>query len=143
MNRNISCLASSVFRFFLCGFALITAQIGLTDSRSLLYLVASKNDGYLLTWMMVAMAIVGIFDVLMNDIHTDFIKWDFVQNWRHFGFSALAFCYVAQIFVAQKSVSSPGLTAYYIWNALAIMLIVFIDANQRSKNSIQCSHVCN
>lgn len=136
VNRNtVMCWASSVLRLFLCGLALISGSIGLTDSRSLAYLAAGSDDGRTLTIGLMALAAVGVVDVLLNDIVHPALRCATTMNLRHFGYLAMAFCYVAQLFVAHAVVRSPGLSAYYLWNAGAIMFVAFWDASLRSKDA--------
>lgn len=143
MGRNVvMCWTNSMFRLFLCGLALISGSIGLTDPRSLAFLAAGTNHGYQLTLALMAFAAVGMVDVLINDMLPDSMRWSRVLAWRHFGYCGMAFCYVAQLFITQETVRSPGLTAYYLWNVGAIMFVAFWDANLRAKDAA-CKLVCN
>jgi hypothetical protein len=144
MKRDIvMCWASSVLRMFMCGLALISGYIALAEPRSLAFLAAARSsDGYNLTLALSAFAIVGLLDVVINDLLPDQVQWATSRNLRHFGYCSMAFCYIAQLFVAHAAVRSPGLTAYYLWNAGTIMFVVFWDANLRSKDAT-CKLACN
>lgn len=53
----------------------------------------------------------------------------------------MAFCYVAQLYVAYTHFRSTGLLIYYLWNAVFIVFISFVDAHQRSRDAT-CVVIC-
>jgi hypothetical protein len=68
--------------------------------------------------------------------------WRVAVRQRHFILAAMAFCYVAQLYVAFLYLRSSGLLIHYLWNVFAIMAVAFFDAHQRSKDA-SCEIVCN
>lgn len=143
---QLVCWGNSLFRVFACGLAMLAWFLGVFDERSLFAIVASTDDGHKLLWLMLIFGSIGLIDAVVND-WSHWLRhrfgFDHTRAYRHFGLCGLAFCYIAQIFVSLLHVKSPGLTAYFIWNAVLIVAFAFIDAHQRSKDALPCSHVCN
>ena len=134
--------AGSIFRIYMGGNAIVAWYVALTDPRSLLHLVASTTEGVVLIWLLLIVGCAALLDALINDLLPQRFHWRPALRQRHFIFAALAFCYVAQLYLAFFNLRSAGLLLYYIWNAGMIMLVVFIDAHQRSKDAT-CVIVCN
>jgi hypothetical protein len=67
--------------------------------------------------------------------------WRRARRERHFILTALAFCYVAQLYLAFYNFRSTGLLLYYLWNASMIMFVAFLDAHQRAKEGA-CAIPC-
>jgi urea transporter len=127
--------SGTISRIFLFGLALILGSVGLTDSRSLFSLVASTDQGFILMWVMIILGVVGVIDVLINDLMPQQFKWRCAHTHRHFLLALMAFCYVAQVYVANSHVKSIGLVIYLLWNAVSLMLVAFVDAHKRSKDA--------
>lgn len=134
--------AGSVFRMYVGGNAIVTWYVAMTDPRSLMYLVASTRDGAILIWALMAVGAIAVLDAVINDFLPDRFHWRVALRQRHYILVAMAFCYIAQLYVEFNSLRSGGLLAYYLWNALTIMLVAFIDAHQRSQDAQQCA-ICN
>ena len=134
--------AGSVFRMYVGGNAIVTWYVAMTDPRSLMHLVASTRDGAVLIWMLMVVGAAALLDAVVNDFLSDRFHWRIGRRQRHYILAALAFCYIAQLYVEFFNLRSGGLLAYYLWNAATIMFIAFIDAHQRNKDN-QCSTVCN
>ncbi|NDP60091.1 MAG: hypothetical protein GZ090_12135 [Oxalobacteraceae bacterium] len=114
----------------------------MTDPRSLMHLVASTGEGAVLLWLLMALGVSIWIDAVINDLLPHRFHWRPALRQRHFILAAMAFCYVAQLYVAFFNLQSVGLLLYYIWNAAMIMAVAFIDARQRSKDA-SCVIVCN
>lgn len=135
MNNQTAYWGSSLLRVFLCGISIIDSYIGLTDSHSLFYLVASTGEGAVLMLLLVLLASIGMLDVLVNDCCQHKCRLQLIHDWRHFGFSSIAFCHVAMIFVAHEKFRSPFLTIYFLWLAVAMVMVALLDSNQRFQRS--------
>ncbi len=142
-KKQLVCWGSSLFRLFACGLAVLAWYLGMSDDRSLFAMLASTDGGHKVLWLMLLFGSIGVFDVVVNDWLPHQFGFEKTRTHRHFGLCALAFCYIAQIFIAFLHVKSPGLTAYFLWNAILIVAFAFIDAHQRYKDALPCSHVCN
>ncbi|HEY0662785.1 MAG TPA: hypothetical protein VGD21_15860 [Lysobacter sp.] len=143
MNLNPQvCLASSVFRVYVCGLAVVMWFLGFTEPRSMFALVARIEEGATILWLMLLFGSVGLFDVLANDVLRGAMRCHSTRQNRHFGFSALAFCYTVLVLIAYLQVKSPGLAAYALWNAILVIAFALIDAHQRSKD-LTCLQMCN
>lgn len=136
------CVGSALFRVYVCGIAIMTWYIGLREPRSLYALIALTDEGYVLLWATLVCATVGLFDVFINDTTALPVRIEWLRTHRHFGFSSLAFCYVAELFIAVLKLASPGLAVFCLWNALLVVTFSLIDAHQRSKEAT-CLQACN
>ena len=132
--------AGSVFRVYMGGSAIVTWYIAMAEPRSLLHMVASTGQGAALIWMLMLVGLAALLDAIINDFMPPRFHWQAALHQRHFILAAMAFCYVAQLYVAFFGVRSTGLLLYYLWNAITIMAIAFVDAHRRSKDA-QCA--CN
>ncbi len=135
--------AGSVFRVYMGGISIVTWYIATTDARSLMYMVASSDQGAALVWLLMAVGVAALLDAVINDFLPDRFHWRVAIRQRHFILTAMAFCYVAQLYVAFYNLRSTGLLLYYLWNAAAIMFVAFIDAHQRLKDATTCATACN
>lgn len=134
--------AGSVFRMYMGGNAIVTWFIAMTDPRSLMHSVAATAEGAALIWLLMMVGAAAILDAVINDLLPQRFRWRVALRQRHFILAAMAFCYVAQLYVAFFNLRSTGLLLYYLWNAGMIMLAAFLDAHQRSKDA-SCVIVCN
>jgi protein-S-isoprenylcysteine O-methyltransferase Ste14 len=143
MNPNQVCIASVLFRIYLCGLAVVTWFTAMHESRSMGALVAQTSEGYLLMWAMLACGVVGLLDVIVNETSLGrMLPFESARTYRHFGYAGLAFCYVAQLFIAVLKLASVGLATYCLWNALFSVAFALFDAHQRSKET-PCLQPCN
>jgi hypothetical protein len=133
--------AGSIFRTYMGGNAIVTWYIGMTDPRSLMHLVASTGEGAVVLWLLMLFGAAALLDAVINDFLPERFHWRIALRQRHFILAAMAFCYVAHLYVAVFSLRSTGLLLHYLWSALTIMAVAFIDAHQRSKDA-QCA-TCN
>lgn len=134
--------SGSLFRLYMSGTALITGYIAFNDPRSLMFLLATITEGAILVWLLMLIGIVGVVDAVINDFMSEHFQIKITLHHRHFILAAMAFCYVAQLFVAFYHLRSTGLLFYYLWNAITLMVVAFIDAHQRSKDA-SCVIICN
>ena len=142
LPQSAASRAGSVFRIYMGGNAIVTWYVAMTDARSLMHLVASTHEGATLVWMLMAFGAAAVIDAVVNDVLPRRWHWRVALRQRHFILAAMAFCYVAQLYVAFFNLRSTGLLLYYLWNAGMIMLAAFLDAHQRSKDAT-CVIVCN
>lgn len=133
--------ATSLFRIYLGGAAVATWLIAMTDTRSLLHVVGSTSEGAALAWLTMLVGLAALLDGVVNDILPARFCWRAAVRQRHFILATMAFCYVAQLYVAFFNLRSTGLLIYYLWNAGAIMALAFFDAHQRSKEAL-CVIIC-
>lgn len=135
-------LAGCVFRIYLGGNAIITCCVGLTEGRSLIHMAAASSEGGALIWLLMGLGGAAILDAVINDLLPRRFHWRVALRQRHFILAAMAFCYVAQLYVAFYNLGSSGLLMYYLWNAGMIMLAAYLDAHQRLKDA-SCAIACN
>lgn len=134
--------ASTVFRIYVGGNAMVTWYVAMTDPRSLMHMVASTRNGAILIWLLMGVGLAALLDAVINDVLPTRFHWRPGRRQRHYILAALAFCYIAQLYVEFFNMRSGGLLAYYLWNAATIMTIAFIDAHQRNQDA-QCSTIYN
>ena len=134
--------SGTAFRIYMGGNAIVTWYIAMTDARSLMHVVASSGEGAALVWLLMILGACAVVDAVVNDVAPARFHWRIALRQRHFILTAMAFCYVAQLYVAFYSFRSTALLFYYLWNAGMIMLAAFLDAHQRSKDA-SCAIVCN
>ena len=134
--------AGSVFRVYMGGNAMVNWYMALYEPRSLMHLVASTSEGEALIWLLLFVGLAALLDALINDFMPSRFHWRVALRQRHFILTAMAFCYVAQLYVAFLYLRSSGLLIHYLWNVAAIMAVAFFDAQQRSKDA-SCVIVCN
>ncbi len=134
--------AGSVFRVYMGGSAIVAWLMAIDAPGSAAHQVAATGEGAALVWLLMLVGVAALIDAVVNDFLPDRFHWRVALRQRHFILSAMAFCYIAQLYVAFFSMRSTGLLLYYLWNAGAIMFIAFIDAHQRSKDST-CVIICS
>lgn len=99
--------------------------------------------GEVLLVLLLLVGCIGLVDVLINDVLPSRFQWDMARRERHYLLAAMAFCYVAQMFVSYKNVTESGLIFYYLLNAFSLMVFAAFDAQERSKGekwSANCSN---
>lgn len=130
-------------RLYAGGDAIVSWYNAFSDSRSRLSQIAQTQDGGALIWIMGFVGVLIVLDVLMNDwtparirIGDSFINvnWKRAFKYRHFLFVALAFCYVAQPFVAERAGYGVSLLVYFYWQSFQSITLAFFDAKQRSRS---------
>lgn len=134
--------AGSLFRIYMGGNAIVSWYIAMTDPRSLMSLVTLTGEGAALIWLLMFVGAAALVDGIVNDLLPARFHWRCAVRQRHFILAALAFCYVAQLYVAFFKLRSTGLLMYYLWNAAAIIAVAFFDAHQRSRDA-KCVIACN
>lgn len=140
-QRQAAHRSGSAFRIYMGGNAIVSWYIAMTDARALMHVVASSEEGAALVWLLMVLGACAMVDAIVNDLAPARFHWRVALRQRHFILTAMAFCYVAQLYVAFYSFRSTGLLLYYLWNASMIMLAAFLDAHQRSRDS--CAIHCN
>lgn len=134
--------AGSLFRISMGGNAIVSWYLAMFEPRSIMHLVAARVEGAALIWLLALVGAAAVVDGLVNDLLPARFHWYIALRQRHFILAFMAFCYVAQLYIAFFQVSSTGLLIYYLWNAITIMAVAFFDANQRSKDA-SCVIVCS
>lgn len=134
--------AGSTFRLYMGGIAISTWFLAMYEPRSMVGLVAASQAGRVLAWCLLTIGIAVFIDAFVNDFLPERFHWKAAMRQRHFLLCSLAFCYVSQLYVVYSSLQSHVLMAYYLWNAFTIMLINFVDAQQRAKDAL-CLITCN
>lgn len=124
------------------GSAILNGFLAHYESRSLMHLVASFPEGAVLISILTLVGVAVLMDALINDFLPARFDWAAAVRLRHFLLAALAFCYVAQLYVVFQYLRSPGLLIHYLWSAGAIIAVAFFDAHQRSKDAT-CVIACN
>ena len=134
--------AASIFRIYMGGSAVLSWYMAMFEQRSLAHLVASRPEGAALIWLLMIVGVAAVIDALINDLLPQRFHWRVALRQRHFILTVMAFCYVAQLYVAFFYLRSSGLLFHYLWNVVMIMAVAFFDAHQRSKDA-SCVIVCN
>ncbi len=134
--------AGSVFRMYVGGNALVSAYMALFEARSLMHWVASTVEGAVLITLLAIVGAAALLDAVINDFMPVRFNWHIAVRQRHFILAVMAFCYMAQLYVAFLYLRSYGLLIQYLWNVFAIMAVAFFDAHQRSKDA-SCVIVTN
>ena len=132
----------ALFRLALGGDAITSWYYGTNDPHAALYAVTRYSDGATLLWAMALIGAVLVVDVLLNDWtpnqvtlfkHTFHITWRRTLRYRHWLFAALAFCYAAQPFVAERSGHAVSLLWFFYWHCFINIAVAFLDAKLRSR----------
>ena len=134
--------AGSIFRMYMGGNAMVNAYLAIFEPRSLMFWVASTAEGAALIFLLAIVGCAALLDAVINDFMPDRFHWRVAVRQRHFILAAMAFCYVAQLYVAFLYLRSTWLLINYLWNVGAIMAVAFFDAHQRSKDA-SCVIVTN
>jgi hypothetical protein len=133
---------TAILRTHMGVIALISWALAMTDARSLAYLIASQREGLLIAGLTGIVGAVALLDAVINDLLPVRFHWRSALQQRHFIILALSFCYGAQYYVASNTTNSTVLLLYYLWNAILLMCVAFVDAHQRSKDAT-CVIVCS
>lgn len=132
-----NCAAAVLYRLTMCSLAAVLWLIAEFDSRSLMAQFAQHDYGALLAAATGILGIIGMFDVLINDVLNERFHWRPAYRHRHLILVGLAFCYIAQVYIASSFFKSIGLNLFASWNAVSLLSLAFIDATQRSKEMTQ------
>jgi hypothetical protein len=135
MNRRLSDYALTLLRMYMGGNAVVTWHNAISEPQSLIALSTRTSDGLMLVWLLGIVGALMAIDVIINDVMPKRYIWSKALKNRHFLFSALAFCYVSQLFVGVMAHQGVALLIYYIWNASIIMVASFLDAKKRSRDA--------
>lgn len=144
MNRRLPDHTLSLFRFVLAGNAVVSWHSSMVDPGSRLFKVGQYADGNLLLWLMALFALAIMFDTVLNDWSSDVIKfgrrtvnlhWRRAFSRRHYLLVGLACCYWAQPYVASRASRPVESLSYFIWAGFTVLIVAFLDAKQRSRDS--------
>lgn len=129
-------------RLAMGGGAIVSWYYGMSDPAAGLYAVGRYHEGATLLWLMALIGGVVVLDVLINDWSPSYLrigKWRIELSWhrtfryRHYLFAALAFCYAAQPFVADRTGHSVSLLLFFYWHSFLNIAVAFLDAKLRSR----------
>lgn len=142
--RRLSDYAMPLLRLFAGGDAINSWYNSMFTPGSGLFRIGMTQDGAALLWGLGLCGALLIIDVLVNDLtpeHVWFgkrvyrITWPRAFRCRHLLFVALAFCYAAQPYVADRAGSTVSLTGYFYWKAAQCIMLAFFDAKLRSRST--------
>lgn len=105
------------------------------EPRAMMAQFAEHGAGGFLCALIGLLGVIGMVDVLINDFLPDRFTWRVARKQRHFVLVALAFCYIASLYVSLDTVKSTGLSLFYTWNAVSLLSLAFVDAYTRNKDS--------
>jgi hypothetical protein len=114
----------------------ITAEI---EPRSMTAQFAVSGAGGFMCALTGLLGLIGMVDVLINDFLPDRYQWRTARKNRHFVLVAIAFCYIASLYVSLETVKSTALSLFYTWNAISLLSLAFVDAYTRNKESANAS----
>lgn len=135
MNRRLSDYALTLLRLYMGGNAVVTWYNAMSEPQSLIAMTTRTPDGKMLLWLLGIVGAMMAIDVIINDVLPSRFVWSRALKNRHYLFSALAFCYVSQLFVGAMSHQGLALLIYYVWNASIVMVASFLDAKKRSRDA--------
>ncbi len=127
---------------YMGGNAIVSGYIAASDASSLIRRAMSTSEGALLVWMLMALGLCAVIDAVINDLLPHRFHWRAALRQRHFILTAMAFCYLAQLYIAFCNDRTTGLIIYYLWNAAIIVFAAYLDAHQRYKDAL-CATACN
>lgn len=141
MNSSSNCPSAVLYRLSMCSLGLVLWIIAEIEPRSMTAQFADSRAGGFLIAMTGILGIIGMIDVLINDILPERFTWAYARTHRHFVLVALAFCYIASLYTSLDTVKSAGLSLFYCWNAVSLLSLAFVDAYSRSKESTNASPI--
>lgn len=130
-------------RLYAGGDAIVSWYNSINDPHSHLFRIGLTRDGSVLLWIMAIVGAAVVLDVLLNDWTPKVLRigrlcyplrWRRAFHQRHLLFVALAFCYAAQPYVAEKGGYGVSLLIFFYWNSFQNIAIAFFDARQRSRS---------
>jgi hypothetical protein len=139
MHKLTSASISTLFRCFLFGLGILAWFIGLVEPASLLRVISANREGNILLFLLALCSVIGMFDLAVNDLHSGPDRFRLTKVNRQYGLSFIAFLYSVLSAYSITFTNFSGLTLYFLWNVLAIMAFVFIDAYQRGKDGLKCN----
>lgn len=124
------------------GSAMVTWYMAMFEPRSMVHLVATAGQGAALFWLLLVVGAAALADAIINDFLPPRYHWRVAVRQRHMILAAMAFCYIAMLYVAFLHLRSSGLLIQFLWNVSTIMAVAFFDAHQRSKDA-SCVITCS
>ena len=134
--------SGSAFRMYMGGNAIVSWFIASSDASSLVRRAMLTTEGAMLVWTMMIIGVCAIVDAVINDLLPARFHWRVALRQRHLILIGMAFCYLAQLYVAFCNDRTTGLIVYYFWNAAIIVFAAYHDAHQRYKDAL-CAMACN
>lgn len=135
-------LGSAIFRISMGGSAILNWYNSLFENRSMMYQAGLYPDRAELITLMMLLGVVMILEVCINDFLPRRLQWEWLLKQRHLLLLAMAFCAMAQLYIAYTENHPVGLALYYTWNAGSLIAYAFADSIQRSKDT-KCVIACN
>lgn len=130
------CPSGALYRLSMSSLAVVLWIVSAIEPRAMMAQFAEHNAGGFLCALIGLLGIIGMLDVLINDFMSDRFNWRTVRKQRHFVLVALAFCYIASLYISLDTVRSTGLSLFYTWNAVSLLSLAFVDAYVRNKESM-------
>lgn len=114
-------------RLYLCFSTLVVSLISLASTESLNASLINRAgpSGYIVTWILVFFAVIGMIDAIINDILPD--RWSFptAAYYRHLGFIAIASMNLAFIMTMAKNNAITWLAARYLLDACFCTFVAY------------------
>jgi hypothetical protein len=129
-------------RLILGLFAIATWSVGFGDllieafasaalTHSIFAPVVLSPGGFVFTTMAMLLGAAIVIDLGLNDVIPNDISWRTAHRHRHYILAALAFCHVAQLYIAVHIHTCSELLFYYLISAGVLMFVAFRDAHSR------------
>lgn len=131
-------------RLYAGGDAIVSWYNSFSDPQAKLFRIAQTPDGGVLIWLMALIGVAVVLDVVINDLTPNTVQfgrmhfrvvWQRAFRHRHWLFVALAFCYAAQPYVAERAGYGVSLLIFFYWNSFQNLAIAFLDARQRARST--------
>ena len=128
------CHSAVLYRLSMCSLAIVLWLITILEPRSILALYASTAPASFMLAATAVIGLIGVLDVLINDVLPDRFIWRLAERHRHFILVSLAFCYIAGMYISVAIVRSNALNLFFTWNAVSLLSLAFSDARHRHKD---------
>lgn len=132
MSLPNSVTTSVLYRLSLFSLAIVIWAMTMLEPRSLMAQFGTTTGAGMLSSVAGALGVIGVIDVIINDILPERFQWQAAKHHRHMILVALAFCYVAQLYIAFTAFKSLELNVFYCWNATSLLSLALVDAHQRN-----------
>lgn len=141
--KRLSDYLSAYVRIGIGADALVSWYNSFRHPSSPMFRIAQNQDGGAVLWIMGAIGIVLILDALMNDCTPDqvrigrrtvVISWKHVFSMRHIVIMALAVCYAAHPYIAERAGYQISSAIFFYERAIFIAGMAIFDAKERMRS---------
>jgi hypothetical protein len=137
MNRLLEC--GTLLRIYTMVISLLYAFTMTTQPESLLFTIAHASLFSLLVgYAMLALAALGLLDVIVNDILPDGYIIHRALHDRHLVSMALSLCFGVQLFTEVRYNLPPAAIPFFVTYVILIPAAAFADVRKRYKNKDTC-----